>query len=288
VDDGLANRKLIKLILEKAGCSITEAVNGKEAYDLALAGDFDVVLMDMQMPVMDGYQATSKLRQAGYKKTVIALTANTMLGDKEKCRKAGCDDFIPKPVEIDSLLQTLVGYLSHLPQPSAEQDTAVATPQACEINKLALSIENHHCVKECEKVLQEIAINGSLESSMIDRVLDSLQTTSPKAKQKTAAPAASTPMVTEKIVLDLSPIRSTLPVEETEFYEILVEFNDALAAKYAEMERAAEAQDFAELNSLGHWLKGAGGTCGYHQFSKPAKDLEDAARSNQIDGVMTH
>ena len=381
VDDGLANRKLIKLILEKAGCSITEAVNGKEAYDLALAGDFDVVLMDMQMPVMDGYQATSKLRQAGYKKTVIALTANTMLGDKEKCRKAGCDDFIPKPVEIDSLLQTLVGYLSHLPQPSAEQDTAVATPQAvaerdiadttpqavaerdiaattfiptvkpvekqvvaaapvpaattllpnneavqsaegieakadfdaaaevnllaleeaftnksaskfaeavCEINKLALSIENHHCVKECEKVLQEIAINGSLESSMIDRVLDSLQTTSPKAKQKTAAPAASTPMVTEKIVLDLPPIRSTLPVEETEFYEILVEFNDALAAKYAEMERAAEAQDFAELNSLGHWLKGAGGTCGYHQFSKPAKDLEDAARSNQIDGVMTH
>ena len=320
VDDGLANRKLIKLILEKAGCSITEAVNGKEAYDLALAGDFDVVLMDMQMPVMDGYEATSKLRQAGYKKTVIALTANTMLGDKEKCRKAGCDDFIPKPVEIDSLLQTLVPYLSHLPQVAERDQEEVTSNESvrnakdveakadfeassrsnlvrlesafadnsvsdfaeavCEMNKLALSVDNHHCASECQSVLQEISLNGSrLESSMIDRVLNSLQT---------PATFDSKPIqVTEKIVVDVSPIRSSLPVEDIEFYEILAEFGHALDAKHEAMEQAAEAQDFAELAELAHWLKGAGGTCGYPQFSRPAIDLENASKSTQIDDVIT-
>ena len=320
VDDGLANRKLIKLILEKAGCSITEAVNGKEAYDLALAGDFDVVLMDMQMPVMDGYEATSKLRQAGYKKTVIALTANTMLGDKEKCRKAGCDDFIPKPVEIDSLLQTLVPYLSHLPQVAERDQEEVTSNESvrnakdveakadfeassrsnlvrlesafadnsvsdfaeavCEMNKLALSVDNHHCASECQSVLQEISLNGSrLESSMIDRVLNSLQT---------PATFDSKPIqVTEKIVVDVSPIRSSLPVEDIEFYEILAEFGHALDAKHEAMEQAAEAQNFAELAELAHWLKGAGGTCGYPQFSRPAIDLENASKSTQIDDVIT-
>ena len=333
VDDGRANRKLIKLVLEKAGCSITEAVNGKEGHDLALAGDFDVVLMDMQMPVMDGYQATSKLRQAGYKKTVIALTANTMLGDKEKCRVAGCDDFIPKPVEIDSLLQTLVPYLSHLPQ-VAERDQEEVTPAATvksvkpltsnesvrnakdieakadfeassranlvrlesafadnsvsdfadavsEMNKLALSVDNHHCASECQSVLQEIALSGSrLESSMIDRVLNSLQTPATFDSKQI--------QVTEKIVVDVSPIRSTLPVEDVEFYEILAEFGHALDAKHEEMERAVEAQNFAELAELAHWLKGAGGTCGYPQFSRPAVDLENASKSTQIDDVIAH
>jgi len=335
VDDGKANRKLIKLILEKAGCSIVEAVNGKEGCEQALAGDFDIVLMDMQMPVMDGYQATTKLRQAGYKKTVIALTANTMLGDKDKCRDAGCDDFIAKPVEIDTLLQTLVPYLSHLP-PVAEQEesASVATVEPIRrpvasmprneavqsvrkieakanfeaasraslvqlesafasndvnefaesvgvLNKLALSVDNHRCANECQRVLQEISLNGSrLESSMIDRVLDSLQATG-SAGSSYANPVR----VTEKIVIDAEPVRSTLPAGEIEFYEILCEFNDSLAAKYQEMERAVENQDFAELANLAHWLKGAGGTCGYHQFSIPTKNLEEAVKVNQIDGV---
>ena len=338
VDDGKANRKLIKLILEKAGCSIVEAVNGKEACDQALAGDFDVVLMDMQMPVMDGYQATSKLRQAGYKNTIIALTANTMLGDKEKCRDAGCDDFIAKPVEIDSLLQKLVPYLSHLPQVTEQNE---ATPDAAvesvkhpvasfpnnevvqgakdieakadfeaasranlvelesafagnrvndfaesvsAINKLALSVDNHCCASECQSILQEIVRNGSrLESSMIDRVLNSLQTDATSASYQSRSI-----QVVEKIVVDSSRIRSTLPADEIEFYEILCEFNESLAAKYREIERAVESQDFAELANLAHWLKGAGGTCGYHQFSVPTKQLEQAAKNNQIDGVKDH
>ena len=89
-------------------------------------------------------------------------------------------------------------------------------------------------------------------------------------------------------MVDVSPIRSSLPVEDIEFYEILAEFGHALDAKHEAMEQAAEAQDFAELAELAHWLKGAGGTCGYPQFSRPAIDLENASKSTQIDDVIAH
>ena len=112
VDDGSANRKLIKLILTRAGCEVTEAENGKQGSDLALAGDFDLVLMDMQMPVMDGYQATTLLRDAHFQKPVIALTANAMSGDREKCMAAGCTAFLAKPVNIDDAIATVEKYIS--------------------------------------------------------------------------------------------------------------------------------------------------------------------------------
>ena len=115
VDDGDANRRLIKLILEKAGCTVTEAENGKLGVQKATATEFDLILMDMQMPVMDGYKATTTLREAGLKTPVLALTANAMTGDREKCLAAGCDDFLTKPVEIDEVLRTVADYLAHLP-----------------------------------------------------------------------------------------------------------------------------------------------------------------------------
>jgi len=111
VDDGKPNRKLIRLILEKAGCKVDEAVNGKVAVEMALAADYHVVLMDMQMPVMDGYEATRQLRKENYEVPIIALTANAMAGDKELCTNAGCTDFVAKPVDIDKLMESLLKYM---------------------------------------------------------------------------------------------------------------------------------------------------------------------------------
>ena len=119
VDDGDANRRLIKLILEKAGCTVTEAENGKLGVQKATATEFDLILMDMQMPVMDGYKATTTLREAGLKTPVLALTANAMTGDREKCLAAGCDDFLTKPVEIDEVLRTVADLsLIHISEPT--------------------------------------------------------------------------------------------------------------------------------------------------------------------------
>ncbi len=107
VDDGEENRELVTLVLEEAGLQVDGAENGQVGLDKGRANNYDVILMDIQMPVMDGYQATTALRQAGVDTPIFALTANAMKGFEEKCLAAGCTGYLTKPVDIDLLLDTL-------------------------------------------------------------------------------------------------------------------------------------------------------------------------------------
>ncbi|MEA1952032.1 MAG: ATP-binding protein, partial [Planctomycetota bacterium] len=115
-EDGPDNQRLISFVLKKAGAQVTLAENGLIAHDEALAAreagnPFDIILMDMQMPVMDGYTATRNLRNADYSGPIIALTANAMAGDDEKCRDAGCDDYATKPIDRAKLFATIAQFL---------------------------------------------------------------------------------------------------------------------------------------------------------------------------------
>jgi signal transduction histidine kinase/CheY-like chemotaxis protein/HPt (histidine-containing phosphotransfer) domain-containing protein len=121
-DDGESNRKLVQLVLGRAGLEVVAVENGQQAVEQALDGEFDVVLMDMQMPVLDGYGAARRLRQAGYQKPIIALTAHAMQGDEEKCRAAGCSGFLTKPISIDRLLASMAEVLGiDVSAPSAQR-----------------------------------------------------------------------------------------------------------------------------------------------------------------------
>ena len=108
-EDGLDNQKLISYRLRQAGAEVEIANNGAVAHDMALeaidkGAPFSVILMDMQMPIMDGYTATAKLRARGYAGPIIALTAHAMSGDRDKCIDAGCDDYTTKPIKVPELL----------------------------------------------------------------------------------------------------------------------------------------------------------------------------------------
>jgi signal transduction histidine kinase/CheY-like chemotaxis protein len=110
------NRLLVRTLLRKTGLQVEEVENGRLAFETAKnawdAGEpFDVILMDMQMPEMDGYEATSMLRTEGYNHPIIALTAHAMGRDREKCLAVGCDDFLSKPVDRDALLALLDAHL---------------------------------------------------------------------------------------------------------------------------------------------------------------------------------
>jgi len=133
-EDGPDNQRLIAFLLKKAGADVTLAENGLIAHDKALAArdagePFDVILMDMQMPIMDGYTATGKLREADYTEPIIALTANAMAGDDEKCRQAGCDGYATKPIDRERLFATIAeftGRRTHSTDVSVTDDTSGA------------------------------------------------------------------------------------------------------------------------------------------------------------------
>ena len=110
-EDGQANRALVKHILSRVGVEVTEAENGLDGVRAIQKSpeEFDLILMDVQMPVMDGYTATSRMRALGYKKPIIALTAHAMRGDRERCLEAGCSSYLSKPIDFNGLLETIAG-----------------------------------------------------------------------------------------------------------------------------------------------------------------------------------
>jgi len=111
VEDGADNQRLLRMQLSGAGGSVVSALNGHIAVDLATSQPFDLILMDMQMPVLDGYHATRELRRRGVTIPIIALTAHAMAEDRDKCVASGCDGYLSKPVDEETLLTTVNHYL---------------------------------------------------------------------------------------------------------------------------------------------------------------------------------
>jgi CheY-like chemotaxis protein len=112
VDDGPDNLRLISHVLGRAGADVVTAAEGKAALACVAEAEragrpFDVVLMDMQMPEMDGYAATAELRRRGFTRPILALTAHAVPGTRESCLAAGCDDFATKPVDRHELIERI-------------------------------------------------------------------------------------------------------------------------------------------------------------------------------------
>ncbi len=110
-EDNPVNQLVLEQILYKFELNVTKAANGKEAFDLAIRNKFDLILMDMQMPEMDGMQATRILRAHGVLVPIIAVTANAYQDDRNACLESGMNDFITKPVDLGALNTILMKYL---------------------------------------------------------------------------------------------------------------------------------------------------------------------------------
>jgi CheY-like chemotaxis protein/HPt (histidine-containing phosphotransfer) domain-containing protein len=132
-EDNEFNQDLIEELLEQCGVVARLCGNGQEALDLLASERFDIVLMDVQMPVMDGFEATRRIRAtpALANQCIIAMTANAMAEDKRRCLEAGMDDFETKPIDADHLYQTLVKWL-----PEVSEENKVAPINMTVLGKL--------------------------------------------------------------------------------------------------------------------------------------------------------
>lgn len=141
VEDNFVNQQLMMRVLAKDGFEVRIAADGSEGSTDSTSESFDAVLMDCQMPTMDGYEATRLIRKAerkaraGHRLPILALTANAMAGDREKCLFCGMDDFVTKPISFAGLYGTLSRYLQ-LPLPLQSESQpgteTVASSSNCE------------------------------------------------------------------------------------------------------------------------------------------------------------
>ena len=123
-EDSQINLSLFKIILERVGLQVDLAADGQQAVEMACAQKYDLILMDVQMPVLDGLEASRLLRMKGLTTPVIALTAHAANHDRKSCLEAGCDGFLAKPLNQGTLLATVQQYVGREvpagPQPWAD------------------------------------------------------------------------------------------------------------------------------------------------------------------------
>lgn len=173
-EDNEVNRALMKEIMIKFECNCEMAKDGIEAYSKAISGNFDLILMDIQMPEMDGIEATQKLRDEGYKKPIIALTAHVTEEYVKEAQKAGMNDYLSKPVNRKILKATLA---KHLQQETKTQKTENSTT-IINKNKLLEYIENNlDFLKELSEVFSKKLperlgkIRSSIEANNPDELM---------------------------------------------------------------------------------------------------------------------
>ncbi|MDC0936574.1 response regulator, partial [Pirellulales bacterium] len=261
-DDGDANRRLMNLVLGRAGAIVELAENGQIALEKAAAVEFDVILMDMQMPVLDGAAATERLREAGFTRPIIALTADAMKGSEEKCRAAGCSGFLTKPVDMDLLIDTLAEELADCPT----SNLAVAS-DAGEMDVVA------EVLSPITQMTRELRYAGRTRDQNSALAAGAAL---PRAEQTTRM----TPAVPNS---DTAPLRSKLPTKDPEIQAIVAGWVDRLSEQMDAIRAAVEREDHQELASLAHWLKGSAGTVGFAEFTGPAKALQQAAQAKNTD-----
>ena len=253
VEDNEVNRQVAQRLLTLSGISFSVAENGKVALDLLAQRAFDAVLMDCQMPIMDGYTATRARRQAegdsGAKRIpIIAMTANAMAGDREKCLAAGMDDYLSKPLNRALLEQTLRKWLRGAAPPAAEAAPGASSVLAAP--KPATPPPPNPALSE--PIVLAAAGSPDLQSLPAGGVLDTI------------------------IIGDL------LEVMGDEFPDLVRVYLEDTPKSVLLIEQAAKQRSIEGIIAPSHSLKSTSANLGAVRLSELAKRLEHGARSGEL------
>jgi len=344
VDDAVENLDLLALVLGELNIESVSASNGREALERLQLNEFDIVLMDVQMPIMDGFQASTEMRARGYKKPIVALTANAMKGFEKEIEVSAYSHYMTKPIDLDKLTQLLASLVPD--NVSCVLDNAVQGESA--VQKTWLKAESKLTDNKIySELVQKNAEFAPIASSFIERLqvrlveaeeaaknqrfkeladwghwlkgsggsvgfvvfTDLAQELESAAKNQDServaqlipeirrlASRCSAGKAVEKIPAPVTyledkqkspsgaasdaatPIYSDLLRTNPAFKDIVVRFVPKLKEKVAAMNELLEQGKMSQLTADAHWLKGSAGNVGFHVFTEPAAELEQAAK----------
>jgi signal transduction histidine kinase/HPt (histidine-containing phosphotransfer) domain-containing protein len=165
VDDGRENREFVRVALEEYGLTIDEAENGRLALEMATATAYDLILMDVQMPEMDGLTASKVLRENGLKTPIIALSANVMKGFEQELFDAGYSDYLTKPIDLDRFVSKLAEMLNAKPRQEPFTESIISEP----------GLDATSLTEDCSPIVSRLGGNNSKFSKVIARFVDRLE-----------------------------------------------------------------------------------------------------------------
>jgi signal transduction histidine kinase/CheY-like chemotaxis protein/HPt (histidine-containing phosphotransfer) domain-containing protein len=258
VEDGVHNRQVVRFYLNKGGATVECAENGRIACETVRAAEaagrpYDLILMDMQMPEMDGYTATAWLREHGCRTPIIAITAHAMSHDRAKCIEAGCNDYIAKPFERDALLRTVAAHLA----PSQSSGPIAAGRPSAEPTPAATR-------QQAPRQTPQQAPQPPATAA---------------ASSFPPVPPAAAPAVSD------GPIRSTST--DPDLAAFMPAFIADLPVKVSRLIDVAAKQDAAALRRVAHELKGTSGFYGFASLGETAGRIERMIDASAAGGAAT-
>ncbi len=313
-EDNDVNRRLVSLLVGRTGAELVHVVNGAEALDLALKETFDLILMDIQMPVMNGRDATAAIREAGVNTPIIALTANVMTEDISDYRLAGCNDHLAKPIDKQRFYELIARYLKPSPEPSQRVEQRFS-------GTVLVAEDNEDNSRLVERMLQGMglsvltttsgdeavrtALSESVQLILMDRHMPGMDgvdatrmlrqtgfrrpimafTAGDQSENDALLRAGCDGVINKPIDRDrlIATLRryfveqdeSVLASESEEGIDHLIaQFLDSLEARKVAMTNAAANRNRDALKVESHQIKGTAGAMGYPEMTRQAGKLE--------------
>jgi two-component system sensor histidine kinase/response regulator len=295
VEDNDLNQEVASEILRDAGLVVDIADNGQIAVDMVKAGFYDLILMDMQMPVMDGVTATREIRKLGLiDLPIIAMTANAMQADKEKCMDAGMNDHIAKPIDPDSMFSTLLKW--HKPEagavPPASQPTGPIKPEAEDYDDDLLprlralldadDPEAEELVDANMGALRNLLGSKANRFAKLVREFDFDKALKLLPGEALTPPSPPALPEIDPDIFDFERMGPIYKWDMTRLRPILAAFLEDSALKVA---RIGDEADLTKLREVAHGLKGTANTAGAMRLGRLAADIEDSAKAGNTEAV---
>jgi len=275
-------RQVILFHLRRLGLTVEVVENGELAVEKALAGPpFDLILMDLQMPITDGYEATARLRASGFEGPIVALTAHTMTGERERCLRAGFTDHLGKPIDLNEFLTLMNRYLKPAPRLVDQSDspTQLEHPTA-----KALAAPNQDAPASAAAPVA--AANGAVLAASRPEAADGRATSSspPPSDDATAkmsataverGPNHSDSGMIPLLTVELKPGESR---DDIGLVHLLARYIQGLPAQATRLRDFWSQGDWQKVEQLAHRVLGSSGMYGLSDLNRIAARIEQAAR----------